>query len=466
MPTGIILARPMNRRDETGEIEGEKLLIVGEDGVRNRVFARLFGNDDTGDGSAGNPYRTFVRALEDVPIIIPQGQRYIVDITGLGVETLPQDPFRPPTYQSDDGLTLNLASDIFPNFINESPLTVAAAPIPATGVPVADTLIAPGEIVSQVANADTGLITITTTKVWPVNVFKGKLLAGTGPFQDCAIASNGVSTLEVCSTSALVAPLQIIQPSAELLGGWFIISSGCIVVFNGVKLSRASVVASDLAVANSQMGTMLMRLCEVQGFSSSFTATLISANSCSVRAPTAKQIRANSGGGAQLFNSYLENIDFQQIGGAIPSTLFMNACIHEGGPVTSLGACSFSATGLARRLSTSGGLRFTGSLLGTLIDVRVDGCAGQAVEVLNRSVVDMTKVRGATNTLFGVKADKGSTVQVNSTTDVTGASGDMKVGNQAARTWVNFRTVAPINNEFDIDATKPVTGTGTRLFQV
>lgn len=55
------------------------------------IYARPFGSDERGDGSLKKPFRTFQHAIRFVPALIPPSQRYVVDITGIGTETLPAD---------------------------------------------------------------------------------------------------------------------------------------------------------------------------------------------------------------------------------------------------------------------------------------------------------------------------------------------------------------------------------------
>lgn len=56
------------------------------------IYARSTGSDATGDGTTqATAYRTFQRALRDVPGLIPGGYVYTVDITGIGTEVLPPD---------------------------------------------------------------------------------------------------------------------------------------------------------------------------------------------------------------------------------------------------------------------------------------------------------------------------------------------------------------------------------------
>src|SRR5271154_2323637 len=53
------------------------------------IYARVTGSDTTGNGTLTNPYRTFQRAIRDVPLLPAPGARYIVDITGIGTEVFP-----------------------------------------------------------------------------------------------------------------------------------------------------------------------------------------------------------------------------------------------------------------------------------------------------------------------------------------------------------------------------------------
>jgi hypothetical protein len=63
------------------------------------VYARLTGNDTSGKGTLALPYRTFQRAIRDVPNFIPPGINYVVDCTDLGTEVLPAD-FVMPSWKS------------------------------------------------------------------------------------------------------------------------------------------------------------------------------------------------------------------------------------------------------------------------------------------------------------------------------------------------------------------------------
>jgi len=75
-----------------------------EEDVYVVIFARPApaGSDETGDGSFDRPYRTFQRAVRDVPYFVMPGYHYIIELTGLGEETLP-DGYNLPAWISGNG---------------------------------------------------------------------------------------------------------------------------------------------------------------------------------------------------------------------------------------------------------------------------------------------------------------------------------------------------------------------------
>jgi len=98
---------------------------------------------------------------------------------------------------------------------------------------------------------------------------------------------------------------------------------------------------------------------------------------------------------------------------------------------------------------------------------KIENSQGGGVRASQDAFVTMSRVVGSGNGAggagFGVRAYDGSGVRLADTvspfngqialaneTTVTGVDGDMKIGNLAMRTWVNFYTVAPINNEYDL----------------
>src|SRR5574342_861812 len=99
-----------------------------------RIFANAMGSDVTGNGSSAAPYRTFQRAMQDVPDTIEPGNRVIVDITGLGLQVLPPN-YALPAIDAPFGIefayVLPDAGDYYP-FTTATALEIIANPKLAT----------------------------------------------------------------------------------------------------------------------------------------------------------------------------------------------------------------------------------------------------------------------------------------------------------------------------------------------
>jgi hypothetical protein len=116
----------------------------------------------------------------------------------------------------------------------------------------------------------------------------------------------------------------------------------------------------------------------------------------------------------------------------------------------------------------------------TLRNVKIDGAASDGVLVENGGFVDMENVTGSGNAGYGVNAPDGKARVRDDLTVITGALGDMLIGDKPVRAWGtapgvpvgNFRFDAPVKNEFDIvdppvgDPSNIPGGTsGSRLYQ-
>lgn len=113
-------------------------------------------------------------------------------------------------------------------------------------------------------------------------------------------------------------------------------------------------------------------------------------------------------------------------------------------------------------------------------------CDGQVALTLNRVTGGTGAVGDPANAGVGIRVNDGASVRIiDDLTLITGIGGDMLVGTLPVRTWVNFRTLDPIKNQFDLTTpfelnvasglstpagettTGPGTGgrSGSRLFQ-
>jgi hypothetical protein len=192
--------------------------------VTTTIYARLapIGSDTDGDGSVNRPFASFARAILNVPHFINAGCRFIIDITGLGTETLPQDWAMPPIVAPAD---LFLIAD--QSFLFATPLTIRAYPqLSAAAAPTqlisAGTVSAVGPGLTQLNVPGAG---------WTPGALKGKqVLRSSGAFAaTCCIFDNSATDLFLCNTPGafnggtgplVLAPgetVNIVEPSATLL---------------------------------------------------------------------------------------------------------------------------------------------------------------------------------------------------------------------------------------------------------
>jgi hypothetical protein len=143
-----------------------------------KIFANATGNDATGDGTAFAPFRTFARAMQNVPDVIEPGNRVIVDITGLGLEVLPPN-YALPAIDAPFGVEL---AYVLPNAVDYYPFTtvtaleIIAKPKLATLAQGSNTLGA-GDILSVAPDPDTNLVVVATNQDYgAADSLKGKLV--------------------------------------------------------------------------------------------------------------------------------------------------------------------------------------------------------------------------------------------------------------------------------------------------
>lgn len=436
MPTNqVILGRPMNRRDEQGEIEGIKLFIVGEDGTRNFVFVRPFGNDNTGDGTLSNPYLTLPRGLEDAPVILPYGQRWFVDVTGMGVINLPDD-YAFPLYETGDTQSfINFAAE-FPSFFFEGNVNLRAVPT------VLDT-ITPAEVVSIVSDPTTGLITLTTTKVWVLNQWQGRHFVSDSPFDAAVVASNTVNALVLTAGFLGGSTFQIVQPSAELrnpnpISGTAAVAfrnSSASVVLQGIKISHANPVTPDVEIAGMQAFAAL--LCEWKGFLSGLSAGIVNFIALSVLSKV-----FDLGGASQtnIFNSYFESAAFQPRIGTLQSIGNIYQSCTGFGHSSSLGSrfedLAFFCASDHHIGPLGNGITYVGGQYCAIDSCKIDSAiGGDGILGNGPGRLRVTSSAGTGNAFFGLNAKAGCQVQVGAGNSITGVGGDVKVGAQAVMTW-------------------------------
>jgi len=435
------------------------------------IYARLDGSDQDGIGTLSAPYRTFQRAIIDVPAVISPGRRYVVDITGLGVESLPEDYQIPvmssPIYQAEYG-----DQEGFPYFFAANGVTIRAAPQLVTSLTEADAVVTAGSVTS---NVDTNLtiLTITTPRAaWASVDLRGKQVIKTnGPNQaTCCIYDSDATHLYLCNNSSnfndgdgpLVlgagGELQIVEPSATLradpvASGFPIQCMGASSInFQGIRFETSDPTASNgfsLAIGNTP--NPFFEACDVGGIFSVQIADEIALHSTKISVVMDCEATA-----LVMFNCYVSNINqYLYLVGGIQD---FKQTVLDGVPTLSsgvfVGPIPTPNWGFQECLITGSqgdAIKCVGGLF-DLVDVRIDDATGSAINAESASnYVALTHVTGSGNAGFGVKANDGAQVQVRDViTTVTGAAGDMKSGSQLPRTWSNFNGVNPIGNEYDL----------------
>jgi hypothetical protein len=95
--------------------------------------------------------------------------------------------------------------------------------------------------------------------------------------------------------------------------------------------------------------------------------------------------------------------------------------------------------------------------------LKVDNVPGDAIIANGPGVLDLYAVgTGPQVGGIGLHASNGAQVHVHDNVNPTGAGGDLKVGQNQVRTWTDFRTGPPVNNEID---QTPGTGDGSRVWE-
>ena len=445
------------------------------------VYARTTGSDGHGDGTLYEPYRTFRRAIRDVPHVIPQGFIYVVDITGIGVEQLPPN-YQFPAIVAPQKLNFSTDGSVPFPFLFGSSFNVRAFPQPASNIPLADTTVpAAGYNVSD--DPVTGLTIITTLTPrlsWAADSLKGKFFTQDGnDLATCVIYGSDATHLRVCTDLDSVRPgadLAIVETSATLQADFTLAGDdlGAIQMMNcphmalqGLTLRATGPLAADSNAFGFTIGSQpVMSMCEVDGLG---TQT-VGANFLPFACVLSKHIGAD-GSSFTAISCLIQDAFFFAAG---PAGCFFLSCVLDrcsaigAVPVqTTLG--NYPAAGIDIRLclfrdgvDPNGAIWALNGGVISVQNVRIDNGAGPGITSEGGSFTVLDTVAGTGNAGVGVRVLDGAIVRVADDplgvgTTITGTDGDMKVGQLPVRSWLNFRDPAanppvgmPIMNEYDL----------------
>ena len=444
--------------NETSETETAHNVEVRPDVAESRyIYVRPTGSNETGDGSLANPYATVAYAVQTIPLLI-KGIKYIIEMTGVD-ETL-SSQLRLPPWISGDSFILNPVnqSEYGRYDLVDCPVTFRANPVDIDDFTVTGSAADPGS----------GLLTLTdSSKSYTVDEHKGKFLVGSGFFDFAPIISNTSDSLEVAKSSAFTAPLKIVECGASIgMSSGFediITYSGgtSLISFQGIRFFHGS--PSISTTINLNLAPVAFYLCDIE---SGITLKDFGGNN-DFRGIVVENYFRLLGSSAVTTSCFFDSCSFSMYGSTASSNFPITDCAYVGcDPVGHTGnaepVLTFDVSNILIRDSVSHGFRYLPTGRSTIEDATIEGSTGNGVIIDGPASLHISNVIGTGNSGYGLFADDGAHLRIDSTTTVTGTSGDIKCGSKAVRTYADFRGSAPLKNEFDISGDA---ATGSRIWQ-
>jgi len=447
------------------------------------VHASPLGSDETGDGSAENPYATFQYAVTKVPTVVPAGTIYVIDITGI-TETLPDNYTLPPwksAFVYDAGDT---------TWKVKAAVNIQATPELVPLSPPTDATVAAADIASTTVDPITKLIKVTIGAArasWGSNALKGKQILTGNANDNCVIYESDTTHLYLTTTTVPPTPFTIVQPSATLSADLdnseaVIQAYNCdSIAFNGIRI----IGDSDSGVPGLSVGGNSMciaQLCELG------TPQIVTVNSEYTRLVRSwvygSPFLASSG--LYLNSCFMDTCtDAAFVASPASTSLDISACVFDGcDPIEAtlelntespLALGVFAISNTLIRNGDGDGVIFHGSY-GFITACDIYACAGNGVTCaqgsgfLNLGVgTGIVGSSGAANANYGIQVSDGIKVNVNAATigassPLNGTSAQIAVGALAPTDWATF---GDGSNLYDITAVDPVagaTGSGSRLY--
>ena len=199
----------------------------------NTIYVRTTGSDATGNGTLATPYRTFQRAIRDVPSVIPAARRYIVDVTDLGTEIFTPGYVMPPIH--GPGVDQNVDGAVHPWFRFRGAVSIFATPkFPYGALSAADATITVADILTldqQNATDRLYLLTLNVARpAWAANAVRGAIFRATNTAAnqgqgDAVVVESTATTLlltlskgQVAGLFPALAPYTLYEQSATFEG--------------------------------------------------------------------------------------------------------------------------------------------------------------------------------------------------------------------------------------------------------
>ncbi len=454
------------------------------------IFAHADGSDEEGDGSEEAPYGSFLYAHSKIPAIGAPGVLYVLVLTGLGVETLPDD-FELPTWTCTSafggGGVLWVAAPQLATDLTEEEATITAWAVNT--------------------DSDTGHISVvpTVSKAWAPGALKGKFLSagdepeGNGP----VIWDNTADAIFLTSVDAEdwesseeLTTLTITECSAELRGHSEGNFRGAITCNspNNLRIQGISIVPTDPAESAgfAQTGGLVwFSGCNLVRPTINAPTRMIPLENCNVvepqlggeiygRGSRIADAGTNEWQGIWLnrpANQGVSMFDGTVLDGCTTIKVVETTSVDSNG-TTLGGALTMSHVKIINSIGDAiywpGG---TASLLAVDISDSVADAGGDPEEggtvasdgnaFVGRGglLALLDGVTGTGNEGDGVVALDGAQIEVTDDTTVTGDGDDMKVGDLAAQSYP-ASPFSRLDITYDPTAGAPTqaTGTGARIF--
>jgi len=410
--------------------------------TRVKIYVRPAGDDLTGDGTSANPFKSVPRALRAVPVIDPGDTRFVIDNTGC-VETA---PIVFPPFVSGQMPVYMTGAD-FASYYLEGYVTVQAVPtqLDVLNEPTTTFTFDPISRLAAVQDA---------SKAWSADQFKGKWLVGSGLYELALIAGNTPNTLDTtCWYTSFTAPVSIVDLSAQLNGGVTLTGVNAPISLNGQRIVRPGPYQNTLVVQG--VWEIFALLCDLKNPFVTNSSALF--DGCSIRGsgPTnVTDVVIDNGAVAGHLADCAPDLTNSAIQGILENCLMpFTSGLTYGAPSSGyFAACECRRTPFVVNAGTV-----------YVIWLKVDDVPGDAIIADGPGAADLYSVgTGPMVGGVGLHATNGAQIHVYDNVSPTGAGGDLKVGQNAVRTWTSFRTGAPVKNEID---QTPGTGDGSRVWQ-
>jgi len=454
--------------------------------IEETIYARTTGSDVTGNGTLANPYRTFQRAIRDVPSVIPGGYTYTVDITGIGTEVLPPDYQIPAIFAPTSfNLTEEIGGTVPLPFSVGAAFNIRAFPQPASNIPLADTAVPAADVASETQDPYSNIVTITTLTPrasWAADALKGKflLVEGSG-FGSCVIQASTATTLVItrdfptpgaaltiaeCSATL---ETSVVEPSGTEAG--IAVLNSPQIAYQGIRFTSTT---GSSSLRHSGGSQPMMNLCDIDGI----RVLLVAANFW-CEATVIRNKLDMDGAAFTAYQCLVLGCDVFQAGtsGNVWYSTINDGCESMGNvPTYTTDGYGFPAVGweivdcwftnIQPTVTFYGDTFDVGAIWAngggsySLQNVRFDSTVGPALTAQgSNSSFWLENVGGSTLTP-PLRAIDGATIRIaDDATDIADGGGfGMQVGALPPRTWADFRTALPgpapsgrgIKNEYDL----------------